>query len=104
MSGRRIEITKVEADADMQKLHLLFICYSEKYHAAEVLERLKGSTVLTVGEGKEFADLGVTMYFRIENSKLRFALDPDAAKRSGLEISPRLLKLAEIFKSKSKAK
>ena len=79
---------------------MLFISASEKDQALRVVGRLKNSSVLTVGEGREFAKLGVMIFFIEEGNKIRLGIDDDAAKRAGLGISPELLRVAEAFRGK----
>jgi len=56
--------------------------------------------VLTVGEGREFAKLGVMIFFIEEGNRIRLGIDDEAARRAGLTISPKLLRAAEAFRGK----
>ena len=55
--------------------------------------------VLTVGETKGFAEQGGMINFVVEEDKVRFEVNVDAAERSGLKISSKLLSLAKIVRS-----
>ena len=78
--------------------HILFIGSSEKNRLGEILLALKGQNVLTVGDTPGFAERGAMINFRIEDSKVRFEINVDAAERAGLSVSSNLLKLATIVK------
>jgi hypothetical protein len=78
--------------------HLLFIPASEKRHAAHILKSLRDANVLTVGDTDETARQGAIIGFYIEQKKVRFVINIEAAKRAGLKISAKLLKLAKIIK------
>jgi hypothetical protein len=60
---------------------------------------LRSERVLTVGETQGFADGGGIINFIEENNKIRFEINAEAARRTGLNISSELLKLARLVKS-----
>jgi hypothetical protein len=62
--------------------------------AGSYLRRLRTSPVLTVGATREFLTQGGIINFIIEDGKVRFEIDQEAATRAGLKISSRLLRLA----------
>ena len=64
-----------------------------------MLEKLKDARVLTVSEIDGFAQQGGIINFISERNKVRFEINPDAARRLGLNISSELLKLAKVVKS-----
>jgi hypothetical protein len=79
--------------------HLLFIPATEKRHVAKILKSVRESNVLTVGDTEESARQGAIIGFYIEQNKVRFAINIEAARRAGLRISAKLLKLAKIIKA-----
>lgn len=83
---------------DPKGCHLLFIPAAEKRHAAHILKSVRDANVLTVGDTEELARQGAIIGFYIEQKKLRFAINIEAARRAGLKISAKLLKLAKIIK------
>jgi hypothetical protein len=52
--------------------------------------------VLSVGETQGFTADGGVINFKLEDGKVRFEIDVDAAGRERLRISSRLLSLAQI--------
>ena len=60
------------------------------------LRASRGAPVLTIGETNDFIDAGGIVRFYMENGKVRFEISPQAAERSQLRISSRLLRLARI--------
>jgi len=81
-----------------QGCHLLFITASEQSHASHILKSVREANVLTVGDTEESARQGAIIGFFIERKKVRFAINIEAAKRAGIKISAKLLKLAKIIK------
>jgi len=81
---------------ELRTCQLVFVSEKEDKHLGEILSSVKGSSVLLVGESQDFAERGGTVQFFLENNKLRFAVNVDAAKRARLQISSKLLALAKI--------
>jgi hypothetical protein len=79
----------------IQKCHLLFICPSEEKNLKEVLNLVKGHSVLTVGETKGFLEAGGIINFVMEEKKVRFEINVTTAKKSKLEVRSQLLRLAK---------
>ena len=60
------------------------------------LQGAAGMPILTVGETPRFIEQGGIVNFFLENGKVRFAINRNAAERAGLRFSSRLLQLAKI--------
>lgn len=75
--------------------HVLFICSSENKNLKEIIESVKNSGVLTVGESGEFLDVGGIVNFVMADEKVGFEISIAAAKHAGLEIRSKLLRLAK---------
>jgi hypothetical protein len=79
--------------------HILFIAAQESAHDDEIIQALKTSPVLTISEVPGFAKRGGIINFTLQDSKVRFEANVDAAKQAGLNISSRLLSLASIIQT-----
>ncbi len=80
---------------EIQGCQVLFIGTLEKKSVAEALPALKGNPVLTVGESEHFVQSGGMIGFFLEDNKVRFEINLDAAEHAKLKISARLLALAK---------
>jgi hypothetical protein len=89
---------------ELKTCQLAFVSAQEDKHLPEILSSLKGTSVLVVGESDDFAERGGTVQFFLENNKLRFAVNVEAAKRARLQISSKLLALARIVGDAGHAK
>jgi hypothetical protein len=78
----------------LRKCHLLFICSSEKENMVTIIEALKDSSVLTVGETAGFLESGGIINFLMEDKKVCFEINNFAAKQASLKIRSKLLRLA----------
>ena len=99
IKGRTLAVKQVAAAKDLEQCQIVFICASEKSRLSELLGQLKNSRILTVSEMDGFAGQGGIINFISERNKVRFEINPEAARRTGLTISSELLKLAKLVKS-----
>jgi hypothetical protein len=78
---------------------ILFIGAREWKRVRALLDVLKGSPVLTVGETNDFTPSGGVIAFLLEGPRVRIQIALETAVRAKLRISSKLLSLAEIAKS-----
>jgi hypothetical protein len=89
-----ITIRMFRAAAEATNCHILFISNSEKKRLPEIIQSLRGTSILSVGETERFIETGGMVNFVQEASKIRFQINDDAAKAARLKISSKLLSLA----------
>ena len=64
--------------------------------AAPVIRAVQSTPTLTVGESPDFIRQGGIVNFVRDGANVRFEIDDTAARRAGLRISSRLLRLARL--------
>ena len=79
---------------DLKDCQMIFISKSEQASIGAILASLEGTNILTVGETEGFLKMGGEIGFVIEGDKVRFEVNPGAARRAGLGFDLRLLRLA----------
>ena len=99
VKGRTLIVKQVATAKDLEACQIVFISASEKARLPEIFAQLKDARVLTVSEMDGFASQGGIINFISERNKVRFEINPDAARRLGLTISSELLKLARLVKT-----
>ena len=78
--------------------HILFIGREFGKSHSEAVAVLGGMSIFTVADQEGFARAGgIANFFRVDN-RIRFEINPRAAKKAGLKISSRLLRLAKVVK------
>ena len=82
---------------DAAACDILFISETHKNQVEEVIRRVDGLPVLTVGDTPAYARRGVMINFFMVDNKVRFTINLDKAKAAGFSISSRLLKLASVL-------
>jgi hypothetical protein len=97
--GRTISVRQINGVADAESCDVLFIPASEADRQQQLLQAVRGSSVLTIGERRGFAQSGGVINFVVEDDKVRFEVNPAAAERAKLSIGSEMLKLAKIVRS-----
>ena len=99
MGNRAVQIMRFPNPttlAEARHCQIVFISASEKIHFHEVIESLNSIDALLVGDADGFVASGGTIEFMVEDNHIRFVINPDAAGRSDLKVSSKLLALAKI--------
>lgn len=92
--GRRVEIRSVRPEQDLRACQILFITQSKRKMYGKVLEVVRGSNVLTIGETPDFIDAGGGVSLLFELAILHFEVNLAAANGANLRISSGMLSLA----------
>lgn len=80
--------------------HILFVAAAESAQTDAVIQSQSGSSVLTIAETPDFANRGGVIALTLQDSKVRFTVNVDAAAQASLSISSRLLALATVVHSR----
>jgi YfiR/HmsC-like len=95
IGGRPVRVLHLREAGESQGCQILFLGIADRKVVSATLAKLNGSPVLTVGESANFAQGGGMIGFLLEDNKVRFNINLDAAERAKLKISARLLTLAK---------
>jgi hypothetical protein len=96
IDGRPIGVRRISDAREAGGCQVLFVSSSEGKRALSVLDGGNGSGVLTVGESTNATSGGMIINFVLEGGRIRFTINPAAARRGKLRVSSRLLSLAII--------
>lgn len=91
-----IEVRRLDDVSGAPNCHILFVPANREADLPAVAEKCKGRPVLIVASSERSVRQGAHIGFFLEKAKVRFAADPGAARRAGLEVSSELLKLARV--------
>jgi hypothetical protein len=102
VGGRPIVIKRFDRMEDIQGCHILFVSPAEKGRLVEIVREAEKASVLTVSETDNFAESGGIINFTKAGNKVRLEMNVNAARRSDLKISAKLLSLAHIVQEGEK--
>ena len=94
INNHSLAIKQLHSLGETTNCQVLFISVSEQNRLAEIISGLNGTSVLTVSETGGFSEAGGMINFVLENKKIRFQINNEAAKAARLKISSKLLSLA----------
>ena len=77
---------------------MLYLTGLDPKRAQQIVDELQSAPVLTVSDGEVFARTGGIAGLFVEQGKMRFAINVEAAQHARLRISSRLLSLAKIVR------
>jgi len=97
VQNRKLIVKRCKELSEIKGCHLLFVSASETRRLKEVAAVAEKHHVLTVGDTAHFARRGGVINLTIEENKVRFEINLDAANRAGLRISAQLLKLGKVL-------
>lgn len=95
IGSRSLRVRHLKQAQEIQGCQILFLGEGERDQLVPLLAAMKRDAILTVGETDGFVKQGGMIGFCLENSKVRFDVNVDAAARAKLKISSRLLLLAK---------
>jgi hypothetical protein len=96
IGDRPVAVERVRDLAEARHCQMVFISSLEKRQLREILDGLRGTSALVVGETDGFAAAGGVIQFALEENRVRFLINTDAAGRAGLKVSSKLLSLARV--------
>jgi hypothetical protein len=94
--GRRFEVRRLPANSRGDGCHFAYVADESSARLAEVASRFRSRPVLTIGDGPGLPEAGGIAGLERAGNRLRLAINPAAARSSGLGLSSRLLGLARL--------
>jgi hypothetical protein len=96
---RPIVVRHIKWDQPMTGVHAVFIAEQDTKKVRHVLESATAASALSIGEGEDFAAHGGVIGLLVDDRRVRFDIDNDAAQAAGLRVSSKLLALTRVIHS-----
>jgi hypothetical protein len=94
VGSRIISVQRKGIDEPLDACQILFIAAPVINTVPQLLERLRGSQVLTIADSPGAARLGVALNLSVAADRITFEANLQAARGAGLNLSSKLLRLA----------
>lgn len=94
VQGRPVVIKRYKRGEQVRDAHILYISPSETGRLEQIAASLRGVSILTISD-ESLTPRGI-INFVIQENKVRFEIDAEAADRAGLKVSSKLLSLAKV--------
>jgi hypothetical protein len=103
LGARPIEVARYQSADEVKHCNILFIGREEAAKLPKTVAALRGRSILTVTDVAGGERDGAMIVLVTENNRVRMRINPAAAKESGLQISSKLLRPAEIVTPKGRS-
>lgn len=91
-----IRILRLQPEAkEWGPMHAIYIPKAYQAEVPDILKRLGGAPILSIGDSPQFAAQGGIIGFVQEGGKLRFEVNQGVANQKNLQLSAKLLELAK---------
>lgn len=94
LNGHPLVIQYFRSILEATNCQILFISNSERKRLPEILKAVSAGNVLTVSETDRFLQAGGMIRFFMDENKVRFDINDEAARNARLRISSKLLSVA----------
>jgi hypothetical protein len=103
VQGRGLIIRHYHAGEDLLRgSQILYISASEQKRLPQILSSLRGASVSTVSDMDGFLEAGGMIQFSLEETRVRFTINPNATNQTMLKLSPQLLSVERVAKRNGK--
>lgn len=96
IGGRFVKVRRIHYIEESDLCQIVFVSQSKQRYRAHIFAHLKQRPILTVSDLKNFVVNGGMIQFYNRGNKVRFIIDPQTLKETGLKASARLLQIAKI--------
>jgi len=93
--GRPLVVQRFARPNEIKRCHILFVSKSLAAQWPEILRSVSDQPILTVSDMDRFSNRGGMIHLVTEKNLVRMRVNPEIARRSGLTISSKLLRLAD---------
>lgn len=94
INTRTVVVRKVGKPIEARSVHALFLDFSDLEKAQPFLTETQRLPVLTIGDAPGFTGKGGMINFVIDDNRVRYEINIEAARAAGLDVRSKLLALA----------
>jgi len=94
LAGSNISVARLSPSGSVRGCRVVYLSGVTKEQSAQILADLRTMPVLTISDLGGFNELGGMFQFFFERGQLRFSVGMDSVRKSGLQLSAKLLDLA----------
>lgn len=95
VAGKSVRVLHLKQVQDSKQCNVLFLDKNDDQLVPSALATVENLPILTVGESDDFLERGGMIRFCMEDRRIRFEVNQQAAEATHLKVSARLLLLAK---------
>jgi len=97
IKGRTVTVHKYNFGDDLRSCQVLFVSASEQARLPQILSSVLGASVLTVSDAQRFTEAGGVVQMAVDEDRVHFSVNREAATAAKLQISAKLLTLSRVI-------
>ena len=98
VGNRPVQIRRLKDGVEARQCQIVFVSASERAKATRLVESVRGTPVLTVGESTDFLRMGGMFYLSTADNHVSVVINPVATEAARLKVSAKLMTLAKVYK------
>jgi hypothetical protein len=98
VGSRPVQVRRLKEGAEARHCQIVFVGASERAKASRLVEAVRGTSVLTVGESVDFLRMGGMFYLSMADNHVNVVINTAATEAARLKVSAKLMILAKVFK------
>ena len=98
IKNKKVLIKEIQDIGKNPDCNLLFISESAENKLDDILKVTRNKPILTIVDSEDYAKKGFLISFYLADGKVRFQINEDSVRKTGLQMSYRLLQMAKIVK------
>ncbi|MGC8926294.1 MAG: YfiR family protein [Myxococcota bacterium] len=102
IGDRKILFSEVHSDSEIHSCSVLLVDKRDTESLKRIIEVAYREGILLIGDTDGYGELGVVINMFIKDEKVRFEINLEAANKSDVKVSSRLLSVAKIIKNLKK--
>jgi hypothetical protein len=99
VGDRRVVVHRTKWDQPLAGAQVAFVTESDGKRLRHIVDATSSHPVLSIGDAASFATIGGIIGLVVEDRRVRFDIDTDAADAAGLKVSSKLLALSRTVRS-----
>ena len=99
IKGHNVELIITNKIDDLSNANVVFISGSEKKRISDILAHTNKFPILTIGDSDGYGEGGVHINMYVDDTYIRYEINPESIERSNLKISSLLLASAKIVET-----
>jgi hypothetical protein len=96
VNDRTLRVVEIKSTADAQGCDALYFAGGRSSEVSQIIAAPVVAHALTIGESKDFLELGGTVNLLVIDGRMSFEVNLDALNRTGVNISSKLLRFGQI--------
>ena len=96
IKAKRVELRRIRSVNDIEGCHLLFIAEKNPAILKTIIAYVAKYPILTVSDSPGYGTYGVHINMYVEDEQIRFEINNNTLKKTGLTVSSLLLKVAKL--------